>query len=276
MCENNQSRICFLLYVVVMSHCLTGNLARCGEPAWKGEARKKAHTVNVTAYGSNVLVILPGADKYFKSDSSFVSLLTTQDVEGIAKGCASVITAAPVARSSGEVLFKERRWTTAAIIGTTPLYLTVRDWTKLMGGAAFSADDIRESNAVCLLGQTVSRELFHGQSPLAQEVKIKGHLFRVIGVLGKKGLNSMNVDQDDVILVPFKIVDKLLEATGRRKDTADSIWVKLSAPGKLPIAAKEIAAVLRAQHRIARGKLDDFNLADVTNRLDGPFVPFKE
>ncbi len=55
---------------------------------------------------------------------------------------------------------------------------------------------------VCLLGQTVARELFDEQSPVGQEVYVNDVPLRVIGVLSRKGADIIGEDQDDLLVRP--------------------------------------------------------------------------
>jgi ABC-type antimicrobial peptide transport system permease subunit len=92
------------------------------------------------------------------------------------------------------------------IYGTTSSFLEVRDWTNLAEGEAFTERDVRNSSKVCLLGQTLVRELFGGQSPIGKEVRVQNVAFKVIGVLQKKGANMMGMDQDDILLAPWTTI----------------------------------------------------------------------
>jgi ABC-type antimicrobial peptide transport system permease subunit len=92
------------------------------------------------------------------------------------------------------------------IYGTTPAFLSVRDWTDLAEGQAFTDRDVRSASTVCLLGRTVVRELFGAQSPIGKEVRIQNVNVKVIGVLQQKGANMMGMDQDDILLTPWTTI----------------------------------------------------------------------
>jgi ABC-type antimicrobial peptide transport system permease subunit len=89
------------------------------------------------------------------------------------------------------------------IYGTNPSFLDVREWTDLEEGEPFTDADVRNQTRVCLVGQTIKRELFDNQSPVGKEIRMQNVGFRVIGVLSPRGANMMGLDQDDIVLAPW-------------------------------------------------------------------------
>ena len=96
-------------------------------------------------------------------------------------------------RARTQVVYGNRNWVPQQIYGTTPAFLDVRDWDNLAEGDAFTERDVRNANKVCLIGQTLVRELFQGESPVGKEIRVKNVTFRVVGVLSAKGANMMGI-----------------------------------------------------------------------------------
>jgi hypothetical protein len=117
--------------------------------------------------------------------------LTPEDGEAILRDSPAVRTTAPIVRARTQVVYGNRNWVPSTMLGTTAAFLEVRDWTNLAQGEPFSDRDVLNANKVCLLGQTLVKELFQGESPIGKEIRIKNVLFRVVVVLSAKGANMM-------------------------------------------------------------------------------------
>ena len=86
-----------------------------------------------------------------------------------------------------QAIYENRNWVPQQLTGTAPDYLATRDWEDLEEGNCFTDDDVRSSNAVCLIGATVKRELFEDESPIGKTIRIRNVRFRVIGLLSPRG-----------------------------------------------------------------------------------------
>ncbi len=162
----------------------------------------------IASMGANTLLVMPGtaASAGVSFGSGSIMTLTPQDAAAILQDCPAVRAAAPVVRARTQVVYQNRNWVPSAIYGTTPAFLDVRDWNGLAEGVEFTDDDVRNGNTVCLLGQTLVRELFRGQSPIGKELRVNNVSFRVLGVLSRKGANMMGMDQDDILLAPWTAI----------------------------------------------------------------------
>ncbi len=173
-----------------------------------GQGSSTAIRRTIASMGANNLLVQPGTASSggVTFGSGSVVTLTPQDAEAIRKDCPAVRSVAPIVRARTQVVFGNRNWVPLYIYGTTPEFLEVRDWNDLTEGEPFSDRDVRNGSKVCLIGQTLVRELFQGRSPVGQEVRVQNVAFRVVGVLSGKGANMMGLDQDDILLAPWTTI----------------------------------------------------------------------
>jgi macrolide transport system ATP-binding/permease protein len=181
----------------------------------------------IASMGANTLMIQSGAAMtggISQGAGTVVSLKPT-DTEIILRQCPSVAVAAPIVRSRAQVVYGNRNGIPDQIIGTTPAFLAVRDWDTFSAGAMFTEPDVRNANKVCVIGDTLKRDLFQDESPLDKEIRIRNISFRVIGVLSKKGANMMGQDQDNIVLAPwtsikYRISGSMLTSTNQSASAA--------------------------------------------------------
>ena len=172
-----------------------------------GKGSSTAIQRTIASMGANNLMIMPGAatNAGVNLGVSSAMSLTPEDAEAVLN-CPSLSAGAPVVRVRAQVLYGNRNWVPRDVIGTTPAYLDVRDWVTLDEGNTFIDSDVRNASKVCLIGRTLVRELFNGESPLGKDVRVQNVSFKVIGVLRSKGSNMMGQDQDDVLLAPWTTI----------------------------------------------------------------------
>ncbi|MBI1370985.1 MAG: FtsX-like permease family protein [Planctomycetes bacterium] len=172
-----------------------------------GQGSSLAIQQTIAGMGANNLSVRAGTASSggISFGAGSVMTLTPQDAEAIAQNCPAVSNVAPVVRARTQVVYSNRNWVPMFIYGTTPNFIDVKDF-QVVDGGMFTDRDVRNSSKVCVLGQTLVRELFGGASPIGKEIRLKNVGFRVIGVLGPKGANMMGFDQDDVVLAPWSTI----------------------------------------------------------------------
>jgi ABC-type antimicrobial peptide transport system permease subunit len=178
-----------------------------------GNGVSKQIQQSLSTLGANNLMVFPGSGWGGGANQGSRVTLTVQDAEAILERCPAVMNAAPVVNANGQVIYAGNNYPAGGIMGTTPAYLEVRG-LPVEEGEPFTDRDVVASAQVCLIGKTLVRELFRGQSPVGKEVRISNVNLRVVGVLAAKGANMWGRDQDDVIIAPWTTVKYRLSAGG--------------------------------------------------------------
>jgi putative ABC transport system permease protein len=218
----------------------------------------------IRSLGSNLLLILSGSTTAGGVRMGFGSNLTISedDAAAIPREIPETM-AAPALRGTAQLIWGNQNWSTV-IFGVTPEYVDVREW-GISAGRIFDASDMAGATKVCLVGQTVARQLFGGADPLGQVIRVRRVPFTVIGVLESKGQSMMGSDQDDLILMPISTARKrVLGATNLAKQrSVGTIWVKVAEGYDMKTAEDQVRALLRQRHRLQAGQDDDFSLRNL-------------
>jgi putative ABC transport system permease protein len=209
-------------------------------------------SADIASLGSNLLYILPGQrrgpGKPF--DGS--------DVTAVAEQIGSLRVVAPSASHQANIVYGNASRATS-IIGTTESYLDARNWSLALG-RSFNDAEMKGGKGVCLLGETVRRELFGGQDPVGTTIRAGKVSCRVIGVLAAKGQSGMGTDQDDLVVMPLRTVQRRLVG----KLDINAVTVSVADGASTEKAARDIALLLRERRRISPGEEDDFRVLDMS------------
>ena len=226
-----------------------------------GQGSKASIKANIAEMGSNM--ISPGADMRggVRQDASSMETLKQADYQSIKEDCNYISAISPTVNSSGQWIYGNNN-TQSSIYGVNQDYLSIRQ-LKVADGEMFTDTDIKAAAKVCILGQTVVDYLFpDGSDPIGQVVRFNSIPFRVVGVLQKKGYNSMGMDQDDLVLAPYTTVMKrILAQTYLGGIVCSAITEEASQPTQ-----DQISEILRRNHKLkdatetTEADEDDFNI----------------
>lgn len=228
-----------------------------------GQGSKASIKANIAEMGSNMIMISPGADMRggVRQDASSMETLKQADYQSIKEDCNYISAISPTVNSSGQWIYGNNN-TQSSIYGVNQDYLSIRQ-LKVADGEMFTDTDIKAAAKVCILGQTVVDYLFpDGSDPIGKVVRFNSIPFRIVGVLQKKGYNSMGMDQDDLVLAPYTTVMKrILAQTYLGGIVCSAITEEASQP-----AQDQISEILRRNHKLkdatetTEADEDDFNI----------------
>ena len=218
--------------------------------------------------GSNIMLVLPGGITQggVRLGAQTGQSLTEEDVNAIARDIPEVQVAAPSLRTGAQVVVGNTNWSTS-ILGTTNDYLEAREW-PLAGGRLFEAADMQGSAKVAIIGQTVAQQLFGDEDPLDKVIRVKKVPVTVVGILEKKGQNSMGQDQDDIVIVPVSTYrNRVQGGTAGRLKRVSAISVKVREGQSMKNAEEGIKELLRQRFKVQPGADDPFSIRNLTEIL---------
>ncbi|MFH1091617.1 MAG: ABC transporter permease, partial [Pseudomonadota bacterium] len=230
------------------------------------EARVAAVISNL---GSNLIVVTPGTTTSGGVRLGFGSrpTITEDDAAAISREIQSVQASATMVRSPGQIIFHNVNWSTI-VYGINPDFFIVRNW-EVDGGRTFTEDEVKAAAKVVVLGQTVMDNLFPGENPLGQVIRINRVPFEVIGVLTQKGQSPLGEDQDDVVFIPISTAKK--RVMGGRQLSGNlvaRIYVQARSAQEVDLTEKQIRELLRQRHRLRPGQDDDFSIRNLAQYLE--------
>jgi putative ABC transport system permease protein len=237
-----------------------------------GQGATASVQAEIASFGTNVLIIVPGATTVsgVRGGLGSVSTLTVEDAEDIENKVAGVTTIMYGARSVLQVIRENRNWSTI-VFGTTPVFPDIRNW-PIAQGNFFTQSDLDSAAKVAVLGRTAVQNLFEpGEDVVGSEIRIRNVPLRVIGVLASKGQSITGQDQDDFVVLPFSTAERKVLGT-KFLGTVGIILVATQTRNDIPAVAEDIKDLLRARHRLHPSEEDDFTLRtmeDIAKMLAG-------
>jgi putative ABC transport system permease protein len=221
-----------------------------------GNGAKSQIESNIASMGQNVVPVFSGSFSRggVRSGWGGAGTLTLEDSEAIKREVPGVVAISPEIRTRAQIAAGNQNWNTS-IQGEAPDYFDIRQW-PITEGAPFTDQDVRSANKVAVIGKTIADQLFPGEDPVGQVVRIKNVPFVVVGMLSPKGLSVQGQDQDDLIIVPYTSAMKRIQ----RVTTLGSIMVQAASASMLTPVQQQIIELLRQTHRITPGKDDDFTV----------------
>ena len=221
-----------------------------------GDGAKQAVLSRISAMGTNLLVVRPGAPNR-RGVGGSVATLVPEDVDALA-ALPNVLTAVPELGGSVTARFGSLDYQTQAT-GTTAAYPVAHN-VGVSKGIFFSSADVTSYAAVMVLGQTVVDNLFaRDVDPIGQYVVLNSVLFQVIGVMAVRGAGPGGQDQDDAVMIP--LTTGSLRLFGQR--FLRNITVAVDDVDRIDETQDAVSSLLQARHRAV-----DFQIRNMASIIE--------
>lgn len=220
-----------------------------------GNGATQAIQSQIAGLGTNLLQVRPG-QRMGGGGGGSPPAFEESDAEAIVSQIGGIVAVAPEARTGATLVANGRNWS-SLVTGSTNAWLQTGNWT-IASGREFSSDELRAGSAVCIIGETVRRELFGSREALGEALRVKQISCEIVGVLASKGQGAFGNDQDDMVLVPIKTLQRRLTGNTR----VNTLLVSMADGSDAERVKNGLTQLMRERRKLANGEEDNFNVLD--------------
>jgi len=227
-----------------------------------GKATTAAVQEQISALGTNILQVRPGQGFGRGGGGPRPPDFDPADVTAISQQIAGVVAVAPQAQANATAIYEGANWSTT-INGTTSAYFAVQPW-PLTAGRLFMPVEESAGKAVCIIGATVQNNLFRGSRAIGRRIRVGDVSCDVIGTLSRRGQSGFGGDQDDVVIMPIKTVQRRFTGSTDIRLILVGVY-RAYATSQVQNALTDL---LRERRHISAGEEDNFNIFDTKQISD--------
>jgi len=219
-----------------------------------GNGATRSVSDQISSMGSNLLMVVPG--QLFGPGSGGAPNFKSADVDAVRNQISGAEWVAPVVGTAATVVNQANNWSTS-ITGSTSEYFPAGNW-EVAAGRVFSETEERAGKAVCVIGETVREKLFGRQNPVGSKIRVKQFSCEVIGLLQSKGQSAMGQDQDDIVVMPLRTVQRRLVGS----QDINRLTISVRGTSSIDAVKQQLTLLLRERRNIGENEDDDFRVMD--------------
>lgn len=229
-----------------------------------GDSTTAKVTSGISKLGSNMLTVLPGQETRGPptSGTGKKQPFDMDDVKAIQREISGIKAVAPMSSASVTAVYGNENYSTTAY-GTNNDYFIVKDWV-FKDGEAFNSSELNAGKSVCIIGESVRKELFGSSSPVGEKIRLGAFSCVVKGLLESKGSSSFGMDQDDLIVVPMKMLQRRLTGTQDISNINISVEDGISSESVI----KSLRLLLRERRNIKENQDENFHIRDMKDIIE--------
>ena len=226
-----------------------------------GNAVTASVRTQIASLGANTLIAVPNAGPR-QAGSSAPHPFTQEDVDAIRSQIGGIAAVSGQVNSSVTATAEGINWQTN-VNGTTDDGMRIQAMT-VTSGRMFTPDEEQSGKSVCIIGETVRKSLFADVDPIGRELRVGKLSCPIVGALKERGQGGMGNDQDDVVLMPLRTVQRQILGT------TDIHWIVIGVDPAYDNNAvtADLNGLLRERRHVAPGQPDDFRVIDMKQISD--------
>jgi putative ABC transport system permease protein len=226
-----------------------------------GHGATEAVQGQIASLGTNLLMIRPG-QRMGPGGAGNAPAFKESDAELIATQISGISAVAPEARAAATLVAGGQNWSASAV-GSTNAWLRTGNW-ELASGRVFTDAELHAGAAVCIIGATIQRQLYDGADPVGRQLRVGQMPCQVIGLLASKGQGSFGIDQDEVVLMPIKTLQRRISGN----TNVNTLLVSLDPASDAERVKSSLTELLRELRKLSSSDDDNFNILDTKQLAD--------
>lgn len=224
-----------------------------------GEGAAKQVRDQISGLGSNLLMIRTKTEHRAGVNVRMGRPIDKRDYEILKKNSVWMPKLSPLIGIGGQIVGPDNN-KSSTVYGVSEEYFNILS-RDIALGEVFTADNVKEANKVCVIGETIREELFSGRDPIGSQIRINKVPFTIIGLLTEQGQGMMGQDQDDIIIAPYTTIQNRLYGNTEY----NMIVASASSENTIEDAKFEASILLREAHKLLPDQEDDF---EITTQLE--------
>ena len=207
-----------------------------------GNGASQAIRTQIESFGNNQLMLRPGL-RMGPGQSVGAPNFTLEDADALKRQIAGIVAVAPQASKTMTVVANGRNWQTS-VIGD---------------GRTFEQGEMQSGAAVCVIGGTIQKELFgEGAEVIGRTIRTGSFSCRVVGLLKTKGTAAMGGDQDDLLVMPIKTLQRRILG----KNRVGALLVSVNPQSDRDRLRDAVTELMRERRSLSDGDDDNFQILD--------------
>jgi putative ABC transport system permease protein len=220
-----------------------------------GKGTEKKVMKRVDNFGPRAMMLIAGGGKDLPPPDMTVTTLTPENAEAIRREVEGIEIVSPMAWNFRMGVKRGANQRQAIVWGVEPNWHDAWNWYSTTG-EGISDEDVATMARVCVIGETVRRELFGSDDAIGDYLYLNRVRLRVKGVLESRGASPIGGDFDNRVIVP------ITTAMRRIMNVSHVGAIRLIAEDRasIPRIADEVRALLHDLHHINPPQEDDFRI----------------